>query len=392
MVEKKSFLEDAPLLLSVFFREIMAVALLLLLESRVSGYDLMNKSLILFLILITVRLPYINSYAYIFESASLYKYTSHSRHGSRSDAQNSYWFPSVYFIIVLFAHVLGSIVAAWVRVYWDVQYGTEIQLVSGPVLKFGIKTDVSTLGKYESDFFPDERYRCFAAKGVNSTQTVWFPLLHLDNYCITDTSIQAWYIGEEAAYVFLLCVCLMHSWLATSAIKEGKSSGSNPFAKEYWNKLFRLSVLLTSINLALARAFPTAHGSLHNTLYMFYYQKWTPGSEQLDDKHGEFFFRVLGGLLGALLGMAYNSMTVATQDPNGDPGYFKLVWGFARESSQQTSSSKEVYAPSSFDTVSKSATSSSTVYVIHGGQTTTGSEHPRTASGDFKLRIPYSLS
>ena len=55
-----------PLIISVFFREIVAVMLLLVLESRVSGYDLMNKPLILFLVLITVRLPYINSYAYIF--------------------------------------------------------------------------------------------------------------------------------------------------------------------------------------------------------------------------------------------------------------------------------------------------------------------------------------
>ena len=66
MVEKKSFSEDMPLIISVFFREIVAVMLLLVLESRVSGYDLMNKPLILFLVLITVRLPYINSYAYIF--------------------------------------------------------------------------------------------------------------------------------------------------------------------------------------------------------------------------------------------------------------------------------------------------------------------------------------
>ena len=382
MVEKKSFSEDMPLIISVFFREIVAVMLLLVLESRVSGYDLMNKPLILFLVLITVRLPYINSYAYIFESASMYKYKSHSRHGSRSDAQNSYWFHSVYFVVVLVAHILGAIWAAWLRVWFDVQYGTEIQLVSGPVLKFGIKTDVSALSRYDSTFFPEDRYSCFASKGANTTQTVWFPLLHLENYCITDTNIQAWYIGEEMAYVFLLCTCLMHSWIATSATKDGKPGSANPFVKEYWNKLFRLSVLLTAVNLALARAFPTAHGSFHNTIFAYYYQRWTPGAEQIDDRHGEFFFRVLGGVVGALLAIAYNAMVASTQDPNGDAGFFKLVWGFARDS--PPSSAKEVYSEGG----GSKSSSSSLVYVVKEASST-ASEFPRS---DFKLRIPYSLS
>ena len=387
MVEKKaSFSDDMPLIISVFFREIVAVALLLILESRVSGYDLINKPLILFLVLITVRLPYINSYAYIFETASMYKYKSQSRHGSRSDAQNSYWFHTVYFVVVLVAHVLGAILAAWMRVWFDVQYGTEIQLISGPVLKFGIKTDVSALSRYDATFYPEERYSCFASKALNATQTVWFPLLHLDNYCITDTSIQAWYIGEEMAYVFLLCTCLMHSWIATSVTKDGKSSTSNPFAKEYWNKLFRLSVLLTSVNLALNRAFPTAHGSFHNTLFAYYYQRWTPGSEQIDDKHGEFFFRVLGGVVGALLAIAYNAAVASTQDPNGDAGFFKLVWGFAKESSSSSGSVKDVYTGESRP--SKESSSSSLVYVVNN-EKSTGSEYARP---DFKLRIPYSLS
>ena len=379
--DKKTFSEDIPLLISVLVREFVAVALLLVLESRVVGYDLMNRPLILFLVLVTVRLPYINSYAYIFESASMYKLKGHSKHGSRSDAQNSYYFHTVYFIFVIGAHVLAAVAAAAARVYWDVQYGTEIQLVSGPVLKYGIKTDIDTLAKYDSKWGPEDRYSCFASKSLNSTQTVWFPLIHLDKYCITDTSIQAWYITEEAAYVFLLCVCLAHAWLATSAPKDGGPSNSNPFAREYWGKLFRLSVILTAINISLTRAFPTAHGSFHNTVFAYYYQRWTPGSEQLDDKHGEFFFRVLGGIVGSLMGIAYNSVIAATQDPTGDPGFFKLVWGFAREGGGSSNGPKEVYT----DTKS----TSSAVYVIQNTGGVNGEYKPHH---DFKLRIPYSLS
>ena len=55
-------------LLSAAVREFVAVGLLLALSLRADGYDFFNSGLILFLILIVVRLPFINSYSFLFET------------------------------------------------------------------------------------------------------------------------------------------------------------------------------------------------------------------------------------------------------------------------------------------------------------------------------------
>ena len=387
--EKKSFAEDIPLLVSVFLREFLAVALLLVLESRVANYDFMNKPLVLFLILITVRLPYINSYVYLFEVAGIHKWKSHSRHGSRSDAQNSYYFHTVFFLFVVAAHILAAVTAAAARVYFDVQYGVEIMSTSGPMLKMGVSTDVANLRLYDSMWYSEDRYACFVDKGLNGTQKMYLPFTRGEDYCLTVTNIQMWYIGEEAAYVFLLCICFVHLWLGTG-VKENKAGGSsNPFGKEYWEKLFKLSIVLTLANMALYRAFPTAHGSFHNTIYNHYYQLWTPGSSYIDQSHSEFFFRVVGGLFGAGLGLLYNQLLSATQDSpvsTVDPSFFKLMWGFPKESG------------SGYKEEGAAGGSSVSVYTFSNpsgcpeASAMTSNTTSLKSSADFKLRIPYSFS
>ena len=380
--KKNSFSDDVPLLISVLLREFMAVALLLVLESRVDSYDFFNKPLVLFLVLITVRLPYINSYVYLFEASGIHKWKAHTRHGSRSDANNTYYFHAVFFLFVVAAHVLGAVAAAAARVYFDVQYGYEVQSASGRELKLGLTTNVNALAGYESMWLGEDRRTCFADRNLNGTQTIWFPLKGADDYCLTATNLQIWYIGEEAAYVFLLCVCFVHLWLGTG-VKEPKASvRTDPFSRDYWAKLFRLSIVLTAANAALQRAFPTAHGSFHTTIYYHYRQMWTPDSNYIDTQHSELFFRVLGGLVGAGLGLLYNSSLASTQDADGDPGFFKLVWGFPRDSESRA----------------EGEGGGSSAFSFHGEQSAKvvwgqASQLPTPkAGGDFKLRIPYSLS
>ena len=375
----KTFAEDIPLLVSILFREFFAVTLLLVLESRMLNYDFLNKPLITFLVLITVRFPYINSYVYLFESTAVGKWKSHTRYGSRSDAQNTYYFHAIFFLFVVTAHVLAGVAAAAARVYFDVQFGPELQVVSGSQLKFGLETNVTKLQLYDSMWGGEDRYTCLLNKGYhNGSRTLWFPMTGADDYCLTVTNIQVWYIGEEAAYVFLLCVCFVHLWLGTGV--RDRAGPTNPFARDYWEKLFRLSIILTFVNVALTRAFPTAHGSFHQTIYNHYTQLWTPDSTYIDDEHSEFFFRVLGGLLGTFLAALYNTSLASTQDPKSDSGFYKLVWGFGREESSMDARFED------------SSTSSKSVMFASASTDSGSSSSTGKLSSDFKLRIPYSLS
>lgn len=377
-VPQKTFAEDIPLLVSILLREFFAVALLLVLESRMLNYDFLNKPLITFLVLVTVRFPYINSYVYLFESTAVGKWKSHTRYGSRSDAQNTYYFHAIFFLFVVAAHILGGVAAAATRVYFDVQYGPELQVTTGSQLKFGLETNVTKLPLYNSMWGNEDRYTCLFDKGYrNGTRTLWFPMTAADDYCLTVTNIQVWYIGEEAAYVFLLCVCFVHLWLGTGV--KDRQSATNPFARDYWEKLFRLSIILTFINVALTRAFPTAHGSFHQTIYNHYLQEWTPDSTYIDGEHSEFFFRVLGGLFGTFLAALYNSSLASTQDSKSDHGFYKLVWGFGREDSQTIESRYE-------DSSNKGA-----MFTMASADSGSSSSTGKLSS-DFKLRIPYSLS
>jgi hypothetical protein len=140
-----------------------------------------------------------------------------------------------------------------------------------------------------------------------------------------------WYVGEEAVFVLLLCICYIHIWLgsgiADDDVPEIKSP-PNPFGREYWGKLFKLSFILTFINMALLRAFPTAHGSLHNTVYNIYYEKWGANVSLLDSDNNEAWARIGGGFLGVVLAYCYSSALSGTDSDDCDSWTYQLWWGF----------------------------------------------------------------
>ena len=58
-------------LLSAVVREFFAVLLLIVLCLRADNYDFFNTGIILFLVLLVTRLPFINAYAFIFEATTI---------------------------------------------------------------------------------------------------------------------------------------------------------------------------------------------------------------------------------------------------------------------------------------------------------------------------------
>ena len=318
-----------PLLISIFIREFLAVGLLLLLESRIRGYDYINSALILFLILIAARMPYINSYAYFFETLAMPKWAKTRAHGLKNNASESFNWP--FFFTVLVSHIAGSIAAAAARVYLDAQYGIELIPGggNGTIIHQGLKIDVDSLGDYSSSWFLTDRKKCFADKGVSGQVITMFPID--PNVCVSSYMMYIWYIGEEATYVLLLCICFIHIWLGAGVADEKTPDPKlppNPFTRGYWKKLFKLSFILTGINMALTRAFPTAHGSLHNTLYNMYYEKWGANVKLLDTDNNEATLRVIGGLVGVVLAYAYSAALANTDANNTDPWTYQMLWGF----------------------------------------------------------------
>ena len=320
---------STPLLISIFVREFLAVGLLLLLESRIRWYDYTNMGLILFLILIAARMPYINSYAYFFETCAMPKWAETRAHGLKNDARESFnW---KFFFTVLIAHVGGSIAAAAARVYLDAQYGMELIPGggNGTVIQQGLRVNIDDLEDYSTSWSLTDRKRCFADNRMTGQAVAYFPLK--TNLCISSYMMYIWYVGEEAVFVLLLCICYIHIWLgsgiADDDVPETKSP-PNPFGRDYWGKLFKLSFILTFINLALLRAFPTAHGSLHNTVYYMYYEKWGANIALLDTENNEAWARIGGGFLGVLLAYCYSSALAKTDSDDCDPWMYRLWWGF----------------------------------------------------------------
>lgn len=319
--------DNSALYISSFVREFLAVSVLLLLEARIRGYDYLNSALVLFLVLLTVRLPYINSYAYIFETVSMRDWSEHRAHGLKNDAKQSFKLP--FFLTIFTAHITGAIAAAAARVYFDVQFGTEIVTASNLTsIRQGLTVDIDALPEYASTWLASDRTKCFKDDGLAGHQTFFFPIN--DSACISSAMRILWYVGEDAAYVFLLCVCYIHIWLGSgiSSTPVNTKAPPNPKSHEYWMRLFKISVLLTLINMALLRAFPTAHGSLHNSVYMSFYQNWGVNVKLIDTDNSELAMRIVGGFVGVLVGYAYNSALVRTFDPDADKNTYKLWWGF----------------------------------------------------------------
>jgi hypothetical protein len=125
----------------------------------------------------------------------------------------------------------------------------------------------------------------------------------------------------------------VHIWLGAGLGKDD-SKPMDPFRSEFWKRLFRMSFMLALVFTALTRCFPTAHGSLHHTIFKCQYQAWNPHVHLVDNDNQEPLIRILGGFIGVALAFAYNKMLIATRDTKDDGGYyFRLVWG--REPSPQ---------------------------------------------------------
>ena len=390
--------DNSSLYISAFVREFMAVGLLLVFESRIRNYDYMNSAIVLFLILITVRLPYINSYAYMFETVSMPSWAEIKAHGLKNDAKRSFKLP--FFITILLAHIAGAIAAAAARVYFDVQYGTEVWMGSNAtVIHQGLKVDVEALTQYSSTWLAGDRTKCFEDAGITGSKTFFFPVD--SDSCITSSMRYVWFIGEEAAYVFLLCVCFIHIWLGSGVTSEkiNTKAPPNPLSPEYWMRLFKISLLLTVINAALLRAFPTAHGSLHTTIYMYVYQEWGVNVRLIDTDNSEMTMRIVGGFVGVAIGWMYNSSLVRTFSSDADASCYKMWWGFdpppkAPEYGGQFNSGRQGMPSAPYDQGASftEMEANCNCKLTHGNRPSFTGTQAQYSPAATQLRIPYSLS
>lgn len=325
-MHKRSLGYSLPITLGAFLREFIAIVLVLTLNQRAWAYDFFAPGLILFLILITMRVPYINSFAFLFEAVSMGDWEEVHRVGlqrHRAPAQNV-----VHVAAILAAHVSGSIAAAALRVYLDVTYGTEVSYAPPQALEVSI----AELRQVDPFWGADGRLQRLGNYG-NRSLVATLPLSAQTDLGIDSLALAAWYAGEEAGFVCLLCVCFIHIWLSSGVGEDGPvKPANNPFAREYWSRLLRACVLLSAIYLALFRAFPSAHGSLHVTIFRCQYQAWNPSARLVDYDNNEPVVRIIGGAIGMLLACVYNRVVVSTEriderDESGD-FVFRLVWGF----------------------------------------------------------------
>ena len=229
--------------------------------------------------------------------------------------------------LVLAAHILAAISAAALRVYFDVTFGREI-ISASPGIVPALQVDVDGLHKFDSFWYATPHIIRL------KDEMIWMVILPLHaghNLGIDRMAIVSWYVTEEIGYTFLLCVCYIHIRLS-AGVGVDKRSPTNPFKRAYWQALIKMcrSVMLTLVYMALYRAFPTAHGSLHMSIYKCQYQAWNLNVSVYDSDNGEIFARIVGWLFGMGLSVAYNRMLVGTERVNeADDGdlYYRLIWG-----------------------------------------------------------------
>ena len=324
---EKSLSYSFPKTVGAFFREVLAVTLVLTLEGRTWAYDFFTPGLVLFLILITFRVPYINSYAFLFETFSIDSWKMASHVGLQKHADFSQNF--IHTIVVLGAHIGAAIGAAALRVYFDVAFGREIMSTQAGLAP-ALEVDVDGLRNFDSFWNAGSRLDALAKEQIfNGTVEMNIPLGANRDLGIGQMTLMVWYVAEEIGYVCLLCICFIHIWLG-AGVGENKRTPMNPFKQRYWMHLFRVSILLTMVYISLYRAFPTAHGSLHRTIYLCQYQAWNPNVRVIDTDNHEAFARIVGALLGLAFGVAYNQMLVNTEEQESTDEsdfYFRLVWG-----------------------------------------------------------------
>ena len=328
---KRSFFYSLPLTIGAFFRELLAVTLVLTLQERMWGVDMFTQGLVLLLVLITFRVPYINSYTLLFEAFCIgdWKISNHLGLRKHDDVSQN----MLHVLVIFVAHVGGAIGAAALRGYLDVTYGTEIPFgkegIGGlrTTLAPALEVDVDGLKRFDS--FWGASSRVDRLGNVNGTLLDLIPFTDSSRLGISPIALTVWYTTEEIGYVFLLCVCYIHIWLS-AGVGENKKPPLNPFVRKYWNYLFKVCLLITLIYVSLYRAFPTAHGSLHTTIFKVQYQAWNPNVRMVDADNSETFARIFGGFLGLMLAVGYNKALVGTEKADqNDEGdfYYKFIWG-----------------------------------------------------------------
>jgi len=317
-----------PMTVGSFLRELFAVTMLLLLEERAWAYDFFTPGLVLLLVLFTCRVPYINSYAFLFETFSIdsWKIQNHVGLQKHSDFMQNL----VHTVFVLLAHIGAAIAAAALRVYFDVAFGKEI-MSAQPGVAPALEVSVDGLRRFDSFWNAGPRISNLKGEGyANGTIEALIPLGgNGRDLGIGQMTLIAWYVVEDLGYVCLLCVCYIHIWLG-AGVGENKRAPMNPFKQRYWRNLLRVCVLLTLVYISLYRAFPTSHGSLHRTIYLCQYQAWNPNVHVYDQDNSEIFARIVGGLLGLAFGIAYNKILVNTEkreSTDESDFYYRLVWG-----------------------------------------------------------------
>ena len=331
---RKGYSLSLPLTIGAFFRELLSVTLVLTLQERAWAYDFFTPGLVLFLVLITFRMPYLNSYMLLFEAFCIDKWNVENHVGLRNHAdpiQNI-----VHVLVIFIAHVGGALAAAALRVFFDVTYGKEIMFglerAEQTTIAPALQVDVDGLRRFDSFWKADGRLSRLTDEGIyNGTIQQLLPFDSKHDLGIGSMGLISWYVSEEVGYVFLLCVCYIHIWLS-AGVGENKHPPSNPFMQIYWKNLFQVCVFTTLIYVSLYRAFPTAHGSLHTSIFRIQYQTWNPNVHIVDTDNYETFGRIFGGFLGLLLGVGYNKLLVTTEKYRPDDDYFndyyyKLIWG-----------------------------------------------------------------
>ena len=313
-------------LFNTFLKEYFSVTLLLLLQTRAFSYDFFTPALVFFLIFFTFRAPYINVWVLIFETFALGEWEATViPHDTPTVGM---WV--IRIALLLIAQIGGVLSAAGCRVYFDTVYGVEV-MSALPGISPALQVNITGLKQFDSYWNTGPRLSTLFAEGLhNGTVQASLPLGSGHDLGITTTAFSSWYILEDASYVFLLLVSIIHIWLVSGA-SERQALPSDPFKKDYWNFLFKLCFTLTVVFAALYRAFPTAHGGFHVSLYKYLYQTWNPNVNVYDSTNGEVTSRIFGQILGLFLAWAYNKMLSSTVSPSKtDPYagiYFALIWG-----------------------------------------------------------------
>ncbi len=204
-VDRQALKYSWPKTVGAFFRELLAVVLLLVLQERAWAYDFFTPGLVLFLILVTFRLPYINSYLFLCETFGISSWTATNHvvlQKHEAFGQNL-----IHTIVVLGAHCGGAIGAAALRVYFDATYGKEVMSMQAGISP-ALEINVAGLQRLSGSLWSaDARVSRLERLGYpNGTLEVSIPVNGPDDLAIGEFALMFWYVTEEVGYVFLLLV------------------------------------------------------------------------------------------------------------------------------------------------------------------------------------------